>query len=66
MNSQFGIWVNDLGWLEESRTKNTKKDTYTSNPALWSTLKEAKKEAKELNTVWKGRNPSYVARKYKK
>lgn len=62
----YGIWVNDLGWLEESRTKSTTKNTYTSNPSLWPTLKAAKKEAQELNTVWKGRNPSYTARKYKK
>jgi hypothetical protein len=63
---KYGIWVNELGWLEDSHTKTPKTNTYTSNPSLWSSLKDAKKEAKALNTMWRGRTPVYEAKEYKK
>ncbi len=62
---KYGIWVNELGWLEESRTKNLKTNTYTSNPSLWPTLREARREAKELNNLWRGRSSCYEAKEYK-
>jgi hypothetical protein len=63
---KYGIWVNDIGWLQESFTKDTNKDTYTANPSLWPTLAKAKAEAKDLNTLWRGRTHHYEARKYNK
>lgn len=62
---KYAIWVKDLGWLEDSRTKDPKTDTYTSNPALWDSLRQAQTEAKELNTMWPKRTHHYEARKYK-
>lgn len=62
----YGVWVNDLGWLEESHKKDPKTDTYTSNPSLWPTLAKAKKEATALNKMWRNRTPHYTAKKYKK
>tara|TARA_R100000664_G_C2745841_1_gene133601 strand:+ start:1192 stop:1419 length:228 start_codon:yes stop_codon:yes gene_type:complete len=62
----WGIWLEDLEtWLVQSYTKNSKGDTYTANPALWDKASEAKKEAKELNTMWRGRKPVYQAKEYK-
>jgi hypothetical protein len=64
--TQWGIWIDDIGWLEDSHTKDPKTDTYIANPSLWPTLREATKEAKELNTLWRGRKACYKAREYNK
>ena len=64
-SKKWGVWVEDIGWLVESHTYNAKTDSYKSNPALWAKASEAKKEAKELNTMWRGRKSSYEAKEYK-
>jgi len=59
----YGIWIEDLGcWMEESRTKDPKMGTYSSNPALWNTIKAAKKEASEYNSIHK--EAPYKAKKF--
>ena len=63
--TQWGVWVEDIGWLVEKYTKNPKTTSYTAHPALWNKASEAKKEAKDLNTMWRGRKASYTAKKYK-
>ena len=64
-HNQWGIWVEDIGWLVEKHTKNPKTNTYTAHPSLWDKASQAKKEAKELNTMWRGRTASYTAKEYK-
>ena len=62
----WGIWIEDLNtWLLDSHTKDSKGDTWTSHPSLWTKAKDAKKQAKELNTMWRGRKPAYEAKEYK-
>ncbi len=63
--TQWGVWVEDIGWLVENHTKNPKTDTYTAHPSLWNKASQANKEAKELNAMWRGRPASYTAKEYK-
>jgi hypothetical protein len=62
----WGIWLEDLEtWLLDGYTKDPKNDSWISNPSLWPKAKDAKKQAKELNTMWRGRKPVYEAKEYK-
>ena len=63
-DKKWGVWVEDIGWLVESHTYSSKTDSYKSHPALWTKASEAKKEAKELNTMWRGRKQVYEAKEY--
>ena len=64
-HNQWGIWVEDIGWLVEKYTKNPKTSTYTAHPSLWTTAAAAKKEATSFNTMWRGRKQVYSHKKYK-
>jgi hypothetical protein len=63
---QWGIWIEDIeSYMIDSYTKESN-GSYTPNYSLFDKEREAKRECKALNSMWKGRDSVYSTRKFKK